>query len=374
MSMTTSVPTIQITLAGPEDEPELRALLRENPVPGPISLSYEREPDFFLASRIEGDRNQTLVARDGDSGKMVALGSRSFHTAFLNGEARRIGYLSQLRLDRSFRGRAHLLFRGYEKLRELHEKGGDVPFYLTSLVDGNFPAQRLLTSGHTRLPRYHFLESFRMLVLDVQAFQSITDGQTARTEDLPEIAACLQRQAARYQLCRCWTTEDLLSPERSKGLSAGDFQVVFSRDRILGCLALWDQSSFKQTVVRGYTPVLGFFRPAANAFAALCGRSLALPEVGQPLRMAYLSHMAIEGDDSQLLSALIRGVVGRARVRGIRYLVLGLSVRNPMLRAAREAFSAREYGSALHVVHWEDGDEAVRALDSRPCHVEAATL
>jgi len=373
MSMTTTAPAIEISLAGPEDDRELRSLLRENPVPGPVSLSYEREPDFFLASRVEGEQNQTLVARDGDSGKIMALGSRSLHTAFVNGEARRIGYLSQLRLDRSFRGRAHLLLRGYEKLRELHEESREAPFYLTALVDGNIPAQRLLTSGHPRLPRYHFLESFRTLILDVRAVQS-THGLTASAEDLPEIAACLQRHAARYQLCRSWMTEDLLSPERTMGLSIGDFQVAFSRNRIMGCLALWDQSSFKQTVVRGYIPVHQFLRTAANAFAALRGRSPALPDVGQPLRMAYLSHMAIDGDDSRLLLALIRGAVGHARVLGIGYLVLGLSARNPMLRAVREVFSPREYGSALYVVHWEDGDEAVRALDSRACHVEAATL
>ncbi len=358
MSTAATIPELQISLAGPEDEPGLRRLLRANPVPGAVSLSYEREPDFFLASGIEGEQHQTLVARDGE--QVLALGSRSLHTACVNGEARRIGYLGQLRLDRSLRGNSRLLFRGYEKLKELHDEDGETPFYLTSLVEGNEAARRFLTSGHPRLPRYRFLESFRTLVLDVRAIKPGA-GRSGRAEDLPEISACLQRQAARTQLCRPWTAEDLLSPERSRGLSPGDFQLVVSNDRVVGCLALWDQSAFKQAVVRGYSGGLALLRPV-------------LPEVGRPLRMAYLSHMAIDGDDAQVLLPLIRGASARARDRGIRYLTLGLSSRNPMLEAVRQAFTPREYGSALYAVHWEDGTDAVRSLDSRPCHVEVATL
>ncbi len=358
MSIAATAPELQISLAGPEDEPELRRLLRENPVPGSVAISYERESDFFLASGIEGEQGQTLIARE--AGKVVALGSRSTHTACVNGEARRIGYLSQLRLDKSLRGNAHLLFRGYEKLKELHDEDGETPFYLTSLIDGNEAARRFLTSGHLRLPRYRFLESFKTLVLDAHGIEPGT-CRSGRSEDFPEIASCLQGQAGRSQLCRPWTAEELLSPERSRGLSPEDFQVMTSKDRVTGCLALWDQSAFKQAVVRGYSGGLALLRPV-------------LPKVGRPLRMAYLSHLAIDGDDSQVLLALIRGAVARARESGIRYLTLGLSSRNPMLEAVRRAFAPREYGSALYAVHWKDGVAAVRALDSRPCHVEVATL
>ncbi len=358
MNTAAIMPEIRISLAGPGDEPELRRLLRENPVPGAVSISYEREPDFFLATGIEGEQGQTLIAREAE--KVVALGSRSVHTACLNGEARRIGYLSQLRLDQGLRGSAQLLFRGYEKLKELHDEDGGAAFYLTTLIDGNETARRFLTSGHPRLPRYRFLESFRTLVLDTHAIEPAA-GRTGRLEDLPEIAACLQRQAGRFQLCRPWTEEDLLSPLRARGLSPGDFQVAVSKNRVAGCLALWDQSGFKQPVVRGYSGGLALLRPM-------------LPKVGRPLRMAYLSHLAVDGDDSQVLLALIRSASTRARDRGIRYLTLGLSDRNPLLEPVRRAFSPREVGSAIYAVHWEDGTEAVQALDARPCHVEVATL
>ncbi|HTL28974.1 MAG TPA: hypothetical protein VL282_07135, partial [Tepidisphaeraceae bacterium] len=41
-------------LATDRDEPEIRRVLRENPMDGAVRLSFEREPDSRLAARIEG--------------------------------------------------------------------------------------------------------------------------------------------------------------------------------------------------------------------------------------------------------------------------------------------------------------------------------
>ena len=42
------MPSSTLRLATPADEAFLRRLLRDNPMPGSISLTYEREPDYFF--------------------------------------------------------------------------------------------------------------------------------------------------------------------------------------------------------------------------------------------------------------------------------------------------------------------------------------
>ena len=54
---------IEIDLARPSDDAELRRILRETPTPGEISISFQREPSFFEASDVEGPFHQTVVAR-----------------------------------------------------------------------------------------------------------------------------------------------------------------------------------------------------------------------------------------------------------------------------------------------------------------------
>ena len=121
---------VRFELATPEHDAPLRRLLRENPMPGPISLSLEREPSFFAAAGLEGPEHQTIVALQGD--RVVAAGSISARPRFINGQPMRVGYLGALRLDTSCRGQALILRRGYDAFRRLHDQGGP-RIYLTSI-------------------------------------------------------------------------------------------------------------------------------------------------------------------------------------------------------------------------------------------------
>jgi hypothetical protein len=71
-------------LATSKDDSALRAFLRENPVPGNIEVSFEREPDFFAGSAIRGELHQTILVRDTETGRIAGMGSRSISKAFVN--------------------------------------------------------------------------------------------------------------------------------------------------------------------------------------------------------------------------------------------------------------------------------------------------
>src|SRR5687767_2965736 len=156
------MPSLTFELACADDDPGLRRLLRENAMRGSISLSFEREPNYFKASAIEGPFHQTIIARERESGNVIAFGNRSIRPLFVNGELQDTGYMSQLRVDAAY-GKGLYLARGlaggFRKYRELHQDGR-APFYLTSVIEDNLPARRLLTSG---LPDYpHAQEYTRM--------------------------------------------------------------------------------------------------------------------------------------------------------------------------------------------------------------------
>ncbi len=148
------VPTasgVRFGLATPEHDAPLRRLLRENAMPGSISLTMEREPNFFAAAGVEGPEHQTIVAVEND--RVVAAGNISARQRFINGQAMRVGYLGALRLDASCRGHASILRRGYEAFRKLHEQLGP-PIYLTSIVADNLSARtkRWPEASRTRSP------------------------------------------------------------------------------------------------------------------------------------------------------------------------------------------------------------------------------
>ncbi len=451
-----------VELAGAADEPELRRLLRDNPMDGEIRVTFEREPDAALAAAVAGEPHATIVARRRD-GSLCGMGSRAVADAFVDGRPCRLGYLSQLRLDRGERRRAgllRLLAGGYEQLRERRE-AGEAPFDITTIVADNLAARRLLTAGLPGLPAYVELEPFVTLVLpaagrrswgfgrgsgapaagggspgdlgssgglgspwglesseglgspgepgvSVSSDASGLPGRSCRSgspggpggggsggpagagakaagrrrpggvqivrgapERLGAVAACLERNHRRHQFAPRFTAAHLASPVRSRGLAPGDFQLAVRGGEVIGCLALWDQSAFKQVVVRGYGRRLALLRPALNRLAPLLGRPR-LPAPGGALPHAWISHVAIDGDDPEILVQLL-AAARRAGAGRFHYLVAGFAARHPLLAPLRRR--AREYRSVLYAVCWdEEGRAAVAALDGRIPHLEAALL
>jgi hypothetical protein len=357
--------------ATPEDDPELRRLLRDNPMEGEIRVSLEREPNAFLASAVEGEPHRTIVARDPARG-IVGMGSRAVWNAFVNGEPRRLGYLSQLRVDRGHRGRKRLLVAGYDLIRSF--RGPDeAPFDLTSIVADNEAARRLLSAGLPGLPPYREIGGWTTLVIPTTSRPRKRAGvrvERGSRERMAEVAECLERNRRRYQLAPWFSVEDLLSPERSRDLAPEDFFLAMADEEVVGCLALWDQGGFKQVVVRGYEPRLARRRPWINRISPLLGTPR-LPDPGERLPHAFLSHLAIDGDDPELFQALVEAAYAEARARRYVYMVIGLAARHPWRAWIERRFKPRSYASVLYAVHWEDD---ATALDGRMPHVEVALL
>jgi hypothetical protein len=364
---------LALEVARAEHDGVLRRLLRDNPIPGWVRLSFEREPNYFSAATIEGD-NETVLAREAAGGRVVGMFSRSVHDAYLNGWPRRLGYLGQLRVDHALRGKFRRLRQGYDACRLLR-RDGEVPFDLTSIVEANHRVRKVLTAHLPGMPVYRELEPLSTLVLPCRAARPAQRPrgfviERAGENRLGDIARHLQRTYSRYQCAPYWTEEALVS-HRCRGLTADDFLLALSGQSILGCLALWDQSSFKQTVVRGYEPRLARVRPLLNAVAPLIGYPR-IPPVGAALRSAYLSHIAV--DDPDVLSSLIQLALSEAARRGYECLILGFAGRNPLRSLVKRRFRCLEYRSILYLVHWDEGEQAVHALDDRIAHVEVATL
>ena len=359
------MPTLDFTLATPADDESLRRLLRENPIPGSLSLTFEREPCYFGASAIEGPFHQTIVAREKDSGQVIAFGNRSVRKLFMNGHPQDIGYMSQLRVCPDY-GKGLYLARGlaggFKKYHQLHEDGR-APFYLMSVIEDNLPARRLLQSA---LPEYPYVKEYaRMFTYAVYpvrqkpAMNLPRSWQLMRASDqfTDGIVDCLNRNSLRKQLAPYWTCESLFT----SNLSPADFFVVLDNERVVACLACWDQNAFKQTVIRGYSGSLARWRKLLNIFSSF-GAWPYLPEPNTRLRYSYASHLAIDNDDPHVFAALLRAIYNHNIERGYSYFVIGLAEMNP-LRTVVKPYRPLTYVSQLYLVTWDHGQRFIEAVD-----------
>ena len=361
---TTPKPGFVPSWACEADNAALGRLLRETPMEGRIRIALEREPDFFRAAKLEGDRHYTATAREPATSELFAMCSRSVRERFVNGAVNRVGYLSQLRIHPAQRGQTRSLMRaGFQWLMGTR-LSDEAPFDITSIMDENLPARRLLTAGLLGLPVYVELEQIVTMLIRVQqrcgrTVPAVVRGTPAAS---PDIIGCLRRFNCRHQFAPHWTVDNLFSAD-TPGVE--DFFLFVDDGRVTGCVALWDQRAHKQTVVRGYTGILARSRWLLNLVGA------GLPSAGSVVPMAWLSHLAVDEDRPEVFEALVRSVLAYLSPRSdLQWLAFGVTARHPLAGVARR-FAAHTHASRLYAVH-EPGSSP--DLDGRIPHVEVALL
>ena len=364
-------------VATPADDAALRAFLRECYMEGAIHLSFRREPSFFVAERVGARSSQAIVVRDTHTRQVVGLGSRSIRRVYVNGEARDIGYLGGLRSHPSVRGRT-LLARGYRFLKELHQDG-QAPYYLTTIMEDNENARRILESGRGGLPTYRYIGRLATFVVPLGLRKGGPGSRDvlvtqASPDVLKDTVAFINRHNRARQFAPHYEEEDFQDSGVLPGMTVDNVYVAWQGENIVGVVGVWDQRRFKQTVVMGYEGALRWLRPVVNIVTRVKGFG-PLPKPGSPIDFFYVGFVAIDPPNSAVLSSLLDHVSCEAPVEGCSHFLIGLSADDPMQEVLHK-YHPRTLFSRIYIVHWEDEDDGacVCAPGQRMCHLEIATL
>ena len=372
---------IRFDLAVPRDDEALRRLVGAVDMEGEIRVAFQREPSYLEAAVVEGPDPQVLIAVDEVHREVIATASRSVRARYVNGAPQSVGYLSALRCLDAYRG-GTVLARGYAFLRELHEDAR-AKFYVTTITADNAKALRALAAGRKGLPTYEPSGDYHTLAIPARRRRRVRLPRglrirTAAETDLPVLLEFLERVGPNRQFAPRYVESDFFRKNGTfRDLPAANIQLAFRDGRLVGTLASWDQSGFRQSMVSGYGPLLRVLRPVHNVWARL-RRAPLLPPPGQALRYRMLALPFVEQNDPEVFRALLDTTMDEharraARDPGCRLALLGMHESDPLLPAAR-AYPSRTYLSRLFVVHWADGQSAYEGLDARPVYLELGCL
>lgn len=361
-------------LAEVAEDGALRAILREVPMPGDMSLAFHREPSFFGAESAGNISSQTLVYKDLVTNKILGVGGRSIRMVYVDSNQKTVGYLSMLRLLPEVRN-STVLVRGYRYLHDLHGDG-DAPYYLTSILNENVHAQRILESGRMGLPTYApvgtlttYLIPFRKKMGSAQLSSQV---MVCSRSDLFSAHKCLNRWNSRYQFAPSYTLNDIRGETRLlPHFSPGDLYVYKDRNEVLGTLGVWNQQPFKQTVVTGYSMRLKLIGPLYNGLAYVKGQPL-LPGVGSSIRSVYASFLSSEADNPEIFESLLTRACSDWSEKGHDYLLVGLCEGNK-LESVASKLARRTFKSKIYLVHWQEEKVSLPQKSLIP-HLEVATL
>lgn len=359
--------------AAPEDGKGLLEILEEASFKGKISLLYTRRPDAYRSLKKEGKQVDIVVCRDTERGKIVGFGACAVRKLFVNGKVATVGYLFGLRVRQEYSGKYPLLHRGYEFLHALHKEKA-IPLYITTILEDNLSAQKVLEKRRSFMPTYLSYGSYEVYALKVSHAQPLKSrtlrrgiGQTrclrytfrqAQQQDIPSLVKFLTESGRSSQFFPVIEEKDLQEGIIS-GITIEDFHLLCDENReILAAGMFWVQTSYKQYLVQGYSGALKLLYPFSRLFPLF--RFPALPAPGSILNFFTLSFWVVKNNDPEIFTCFLDAI---SVVAGeYPFFLVGVHETHPLRKVLQTRPHIR-YKSKLYLVSWDEQKEHVDKLD-----------
>ncbi len=365
---------VQVRDAVAADNAQLVALTSACPMRGDLALRMDRGPDFFALHRLEGERSRLGVAER--AGRVVGCIAMSERRVYLNGNECATGYVGDLKVHPRHRDTATadaLCLYANNHCRRLP---GGAPTLITVLVGNKSMEKRL--SGPRGLPCFQKLTTIRAYSISVLWNRRLRDlaGMTvsrASWRDLDEMSSLWQTVAPQRQFAPVLGSRGMARViETSPGLAISSYLVAKSRNgRLLGFIAVWDQSSIKQMYVESYSPRMSLIRKCFNAMAPIIG-SERLPAMGDALRHRTVFQICVPPERSDVLRSLLVTAHNELRNSRCSFFNVGLDIRDP-LTAATEGLLGQPTDVNAYVSYTSNPAD-VATLQGRPVHYEIALV
>ena len=345
--------------AVPEDGQELLEILENSEFQGKISLLYTRRPDAYASLKQEGKQVDIVICRDTQQGKIVGFGACAVRELFVNGHPEKVGYLFGLRIRREYMKKFLLLHRGYEYLHALHQKQ-EVAFYITTILEDNRYAQKLLEKQRSHMPSYIPYGSYGVYAMNLgrKTRKSFRLRQAKQT-DIPILVRFLQGNGKTCQFFPILHKKDLTSGN-VRGLDIKDFYLLCDdHDTILAAGAIWDQRGYKQYVMQGYAGILKVLYPLSRFFPAF--GFPALPKPGSVLKFFTLAFWAVKENDPVIFQEFLDAIPAVAP--SYPFFLIGMHESHPLRQVLQKRHHIR-YTSRLYVVAWDGQRQNLEQLDT----------
>jgi ribosomal protein S18 acetylase RimI-like enzyme len=333
-----------IRLATFHDNEDLLALTASNPMQGAISLRIDRKPDFFRMLQVRGESITFLLEKDE---KLVGSFSASKSRVYIQGQPTTLYYLSDLKVDASYRAGVYafrLVARMYEYLQS---KDADLLF--CTAAHGNSLVQPLF-NGRAAIPKFTSLGQF-------QVFQVLPSGKSVsgthlaiRNESLEQPLSTLFNQFYKgYQLGK------IVGANKDTNVL-----VAYENSEPVAALTLLDTLPMKQNVVVGLQPHLRAVVALSNTLSTYLPL-YRLPEIGQVVRNLYVNNFYYKPSQEKALLTLIQVARNIAFRDQYHFLSIGLHEKDPLLKHFR-GLPKFEFKSHGYITSLKKNTQLVQAV------------
>jgi hypothetical protein len=365
--------TITYRLGTPADNPKMQDLVAKVTMPGPVTMCFKREPDFFTGAKVIGDEFWLVLAEDDERPDCLAgLTVISGRDLWIAGKPKRIYYSGDTRVDPYYRRRGigtemfqlQKTFRKPEDFMQgLVIKENEAPIKAGRNADkgvffNDWFSHHIETSfmytrkGTPRLPKG--VEVRLATAADIAAMQAFNDREAPRRNGYPV-----------YDISKLHAGDPYYA-----GLKISDYALAFRNGEMVAMMAAWNQKAYKQTKIIEFKFPLAYVRPLYNLYASLFG-GFKLPPVGGSLNYLSLYNVLVKDDDKDLFRGMIDWVMTH-QGQGYDALATCTATGDPLETVPREYKRQKMFTSHFWLSYGENGPDTI--MDKRPLYMELGRL
>lgn len=347
--------------ASPSDGKEILRILESSAAKGSIELIYTRRPDAYDSYMKESGEACVFVSKDGD--RTVGTCAEIIRELYLGGEVRRAAYICGLKKDAEYDGGVGF---GARLIRDFQRD--DIDFYFFSVVAENTEARRMFEKSH-RLISMRPVMGYKTYIASPKVrikapkhtftFRRATEGDTER---LMDFLGTEGRKKDMFPVVNSF--DDYYN------LHISDFYLLLDGESIIATAALWNQTDYKQYVVKRYGRLMKLARVFNPLLSAL--RYIKLPKENQPLDFPMLAFLLCK-DNSEVNCRILLHEIKREIAKCYGMFVIGLP-EGHFARPIMDGIPSISFKTELYEIRFPWSEQTYRAPQPQRAYFECGLL
>lgn len=318
---------INVRTAQPTDNAELCSLC-EHAMQGSIGIAMERNPNFFVGSNVQCENSEVFVVYNDHNNEILGVFSIGTRRVWLDGKINNIRYFSDLRLKNGSQ-RAQSLFAMCNFIATSGFLEGTLA--QTVVFDENTGMNKVIDLLNRRALKHNIFQyyqhgSFVSHMVHVSSkpvrVKNKYNIERANSKNINELQTFLEQEGPHHPFFPYFNFNELNNAYNC-GLQIENFYIAREQGNIVGIMAYWNQSEYKQTRIKSYARAIQIARPFVNVFARIFG-GFSLPKVGETMNYASLHSILVKNDNSDVFAALTNAILSDLKQLPYQYLLCGL--------------------------------------------------
>ena len=342
-----------------KDGKEMLELIEKSPSKGSLELLYTRRPNAYTSYRDESKQSEIYIVRDKE-GKIAFQVTAIVHEYYIEDKVIPIAYVGGLRKNPDFKGNLHwteLLYKLDKESRSYHD-------YYCSILNANTHAKDVLTKKRENWPNFEKLCDYTTNIFNSNiVMKKKWDNIEYRIEkvsnnNLNKVYEFIHKEGSKYNFFP--KIKDL---KEFKDLDIEDCYVMLENEEIVAFTALWNQTSFKQYIVKKYHFPMNILKKLNFLTTKLS--YISFPKDDEPFQFEHLSFFLVKDNNINLYKAFLYKICQKEKNKSF---VIGIN--NPIIqKEIYQKIKKISFDSTIYYIYFDNKLE----LTKEP-YIECALL